>query len=111
LLDGQEWPHLVAAGTNHPNRGRHQQQPEVARRGEHRTTQHHQGSPHDQHLFPAEAIRAGCDPQRQGSIAEQRRGQQQSNALVTQSCFSQVQHQDQGEKTIREQAHHPRGEQ
>ena len=82
LFDGQERADFIATGTDHADGGGDQQPQKILGNGEDDASQKHQQGTDDQHFAPADSIRRGGDPQRDGGVAQQRQRQQQSHSLV-----------------------------
>ena len=111
LLDRQERPDFVPAGTDDPDRPRYDEEQEVARPGEGHAGRHHQDRADDQHPPPSQPVGAGRQVQRHGGVADQRERQQQAGLRCAQAGARQIDHQDYGERPVREQAHGARDEQ
>ena len=70
----------------------------------------HQHRADDQHAAASDPIGARREGQRDDGVADERQGQQQAGLRLAQSDADQVEHQHDGQRSVREQADESRGE-
>ena len=104
LLDRQKRPNLVATWADDADRSGQDQEQDVARVREDQAGGGHESGTDDQHAASPDTIGSRGQVERDDGIPRQRQRQQQAGLGRTQAKAGQIEHQDDGQRTVCEQA-------
>ena len=111
LFDRKERPNFMPARADYADGSRDDEEEKILRRGERDTGSRHENRSHDQHAPPTDAVGSRREQKGNRHIARECQRQKQSHLSFRQAETHQVEHEHNGQRSVREEAREPRKEQ
>ena len=110
LFNRQKRPHFLTARADDANGPCEHEEPEIPCRCEDEPRGRHERRTDNQHAAASDPIGASREEKRDDGVAGKRQRQQHAGLRLAQSDANQVEHQNDGQRAIREQPDESRGE-
>ena len=107
LLDREERADLVAARTDHSDRGGQQQEPVGAREDEDNAGRRHQQRAGNEHSPAPVPVRPAAQPERHAGVSQQGQREQPRDRGLRQAEFHEVQHEHDRDQPVAEESTGP----